>query len=111
MIDEFRLRLSIKINKFKMWLTGKLIWLANKIDCDYVKSVMIDKTIKIDVCKYVPADGKWHHCAITVDFWMNMSEKKEKEVITRQDVYVDGEKVSREFDDIGSVDIRLGDQK
>ena len=63
-----------------------LVWLLSKMDKGRLEGLNIDsEEVSFKIKLYVPEDGKWHHCAATVDFWLKCNDKAKKEKF-----YVDG---------------------
>lgn len=73
-----------------------LIWVLNKWYSPQFDKCEIGTTVTIGLKHYIPNDKKWHHCALTTEYWI----KVPKEGIRKENLYIDGvlvKKVLKDF--------------
>jgi len=75
----------------KKKILNLLIWLIRKIDCCHLEKCSVGTKLYADFTHYVPDDKKWHHCAITVEYWLKVNDKS----LIKEDIYMDGLRVSK----------------
>jgi hypothetical protein len=80
----WRMRMKNKLANF-------LITLGTSLNEDWLKINSITDKVDIDFSKFAPADGKWRHCAATVQYWYKDNRSS---MIKKEDVYLDGVEVS-----------------
>lgn len=93
--DEFRIRIIQKRTAFKRWLCKLLKSWLGKIDEIELKKCIIGETITMEIAKFVPDDGAWHHVAMTIDYYFKQNDGKKTKKETRG-IYVDGELKAKE---------------
>jgi len=89
-IDELKLRTELAQVSWKRKLAKKLINIVSKLDNQVFLSSSIDSKYSLNLRRYVPQDGEWHHFAHTVDCWIRFNEE-----IKNEKIYVDGVKAKR----------------
>ena len=98
-MDEFKVRFPQWIirpkylkDRIKAWWIRRLVkWargIMTKHDQLHLDRCEIGEQILLNIRKYVPDDGEWHHVAMTIDYWIKIRKRKVKKEVKK--VFVDG---------------------
>jgi len=91
-IDELRVKSMVTRSKVREVIATFLIKLAFCLHQEHVRKCCIGTKIEMDVEKYMPNDGKWHHIAMTMDYWIRLCKNFEKEQKEETAIFIDGTK-------------------
>jgi len=80
----------------KQKILNFLVWLMDKLDPTYLTKCSIGTKTEVNWTHYVPNDGKWHHCALTLDYWLKVGGKN----IVREHKFADGKQVYKTVKEI-----------
>lgn len=91
-IDEVRVRSMIAQNNFKERLATFFIKIACFFAREHIKKMCVGKNIEIELESHIPNDEKWHHVAMTVEYWIKLSKDFKQDHKDETILYIDGKR-------------------
>lgn len=74
----------------KNLLVRFLVWSLGKLSVETLVQCTIVKDCSFKISKFIPDDNKWHHMAMTVEYWIKLGADKKQEERFIDAGYVDG---------------------
>jgi hypothetical protein len=91
--------------KKRIWkiLCKIMLWVD---EMEMKRLVISTEKIEIEVSKFIPRDGNWHHFSMSVDFWLKQNGDVVDEVQLRN-TYVDGELSKKQANTFSGIKLPL----